>query len=276
MNVRLTLVSCMSLLLVACGTAPATNAPTTVPVSAPTAAPFASTTAAYPAPAAVPNPTTAAYPAPPQAGNTQCNHPFYPVSATANWQYRSTTTGLAPSTFTLSDSNITANSFTEHRDFTTLQTDNGWSCAADGSLASTQFGNLNTGSTQFQLQTTKNTGVTIPAPKDWQVGTTWNNAYEVKGTMQLSGNTANAQGSIEVTYKIVSQESVTVPAGTYNAFKVTSDTTMKLSVTSGAATVPFNISTAATSWFAPNVGMVKSQSSTQGIDTALELTAFTP
>ena len=238
--------------------------------------PFATSTAAYPAPAAVPNPTTAAYPAPPQAVNTQCNHPFYPVSTTAKWQYRSTTTGLAPSMFTLSDTDITANSFTEHRDFTTLQTDNGWRCAADGSLASTQFGNLNTGSTQFQLQTTRNTGVTIPAPKDWKVGTTWNNAYEVKGTMQLSGDTANAQGSIDVTYKIVAQESVTVPAGAYNAFKVTSDTTMKLSVTSGAATVPFNISTSATSWFAPNVGMVKTQTSTQGIDTTLELTAFTP
>ncbi|MCA1553040.1 MAG: hypothetical protein LC737_01545, partial [Chloroflexi bacterium] len=275
------------LLCAACGYTQAPSVPTTAPTNAPTAVPtsvavsVATATSAAPTAAATTRPTLAATTAattsaPSQSGvSAACNHPYYPVSATATWEYRNTTTGLPPSNFTQSETNVGANGFTEHRVFQNLVTDNTWRCDSTG-LISTQFGNLSFTQGQFQMQTTKNTGVTIPPPSDWKVGTAWNYSYEIKGTMTAAGNAVNAQGTVDVSNKIVGQESVTVPAGTYNALKVESATGMKLSIVTGSVNMPMSIDTKSNIWFAQNVGMVKTQADAQGLVSTVELISFKP
>ena len=262
MSARCILFALLALVLAACGsTAPTVPAGSTPP---------GATTNSTGAPARTPSP------APSPTASTQCSNPYYPVSASAQWQYRSTTGGLAPATYTQTVTAITSNSFTEHREFAALKTDNVWNCAADGSLSSTQVGNLSANTGQFQLQTTKNTGMTIPAAKDWKVGASWSNSYEVKGTILMRGVSANATGSVELSFSVVAQESVTVPAGTYDAMKVASTSTMKLRVNANGVELPVDVVATSTQWYAQNVGMVKTQTSTQGIDSAVELLSFTP
>ncbi len=249
------------------------STPTPVPPTAtipPTAAPTATRAAA-----ATPTATTVATVTRAPDVSTTCNHPYFPIKANAKWQYRTQVTGIAPSTYTVTFLNITANAFTEHREFSTgLTTDVRWNCSAEG-LASTQFANLTTPSSQFKFEYVKSNGVMIPPANRWVAGTSWNFSYEVKGQMISRGAPVNAQGTIEIGNRIVGPESVTVPAGKYNAVKVDQTFKMKLNVTVSGVAVPTEISFNGNSWFVQNVGMVKS-TSTDPVVSTVELISFTP
>ena len=60
-----------------------------------------------------------------------------------------------------------------------------------------------------------------------------------------------------MTSTVVGEESVSVPAGSYTAMKISQHTALDLSVTVRDFSAPMNISFESTSWFARGVGMVK-------------------
>jgi hypothetical protein len=282
MKIRWFVLLILLVLLTACDSG-GNVAPTTTPPTAPTATalpPTATPLPPTPTPTPIlptatpvsPTPTTAS-----SAATGACNNPYYPVKANAQWKYRVTyqTGGLAPSEFTQSYTNITANGFTERRVFPNLTVENGWTCSSEGLLAA-QFANLNTGGpSQFKFETLKSSGVTVPAAATLKVGATWNNGYEVKAQISTGNTTNQAQGKITQAHKIVGQESVTVPAGTYNAFKVETDFSMALSIVVGGVTVPTNFNFKVTSWFAPNVGLVKSVTASEALAATTELQSLT-
>jgi hypothetical protein len=58
-------------------------------------------------------------------------------------------------------------------------------------------------------------------------------------------------------FSAIGNESVTVPAGTFDALKVTVNVTLNVDATYEGITLPVSFSGDYTYWFAPNVGWVK-------------------
>jgi hypothetical protein len=99
-------------------------------------------------------------------------------------------------------------------------------------------------------------------PAELAVGTEWSSHTKVKmNTSETSTIGRLMNGAVvttDITNKVLAEESVTVPAGTFNAFKI--QQTVKLQQT--LAGRPVNTETVSTSWFVKNVGSVKMQSGT--------------
>ncbi len=180
---------------------------------------------------------------------------------------------MPPTNYTLTYTNVSANSFVDHRVFNNLTIDNTWTCTKDGLVASQVANAAFLTASQFKLETLKTTGVTIPPANGWKIGRIWSNEYTIKGTMVTNGQSMTAQGPIEIMNKITTQGSVTVPAGTFNTFQV--DETLKSNLTAnlGLIDVPVNFDYTSTSWYAENVGLVKTVT-TGTIASVTELTSF--
>lgn len=247
-------------------------APTSPPASAATAtsipptvgpSPTTAPTNTVPPPTATLAPTTAASsPITVAAASTggNCDNVYYPVHQGATWVYKTTLSSTAPITTTESDSNVTSTSFVR-----TITSNKGaiqlhWTCTASGLTQ----GELNPGnaSLSFHLKVLKASGITLPPADQWTAGKTWKATYQV--TMQSSPVAGAAAavvtggGTMTMTDKILGKESVTVPAGTYDAWKVSSTLVENLSMKMNGRAVPVKTQIAGTNWYARNVGEVKS------------------
>ncbi|HKV42820.1 MAG TPA: hypothetical protein VJX67_26715, partial [Blastocatellia bacterium] len=168
--------------------------------------------------------------------------------------------GIHPYSYTVTFGDITAHSFKRHQESSNgLQLDSTWQCQSDG-LAAMQYGDLSMPETRLKLDTQRAGGVTLPSAAKWQKGAKWSNSYEVTGQMSLGGpRPVDVQGTISVANEIVAEETVTVPAGTYDAFKVVSTITQDLSLRNTRA-APIRMSFGSSSWYVKDVGMVKALS----------------
>lgn len=198
------------------------------------------------------------------SGETKCGVPYYPVRAGLEKQYRVTyERNAAPTaTYTETYANITPDSFTLRYQFPELSVDTGWNCAPEGMVA-LEYGKLDFSrqATNFKMETLGRTGVTVPAAERWRVGEEWRSSYEIRTEIAgPQGASGRGSGTIEITNRVVAREQVSAPAGSYDALKVESTMAMKLTVRVGQMTVPTNTNVRNTTWFAENVGMVKSVS----------------
>jgi hypothetical protein len=285
---RLTILTLLILALAACGgssdtpagagDAPpatdavlATEAPTAVPSPTPEATPTTEPTATAtdtpvaavePTPTPEPEPTATATAEPTAATGTGemsglCGNPFFPIVEGASWTYN--TTGAGASTYTRSVAEVRDNGFTlTHTTSgspTVLRID--YECTEDGLVSGTLGGLPAAGG--FSLKVTGFSGTNFPPADQWQVGNTWTASYTVEGNGSVGGIEANASGTIDLSYEIVGQESVDVPAGTFDAFKVDSTLTEQLTMSAAGATVPMDLAINSTDWYAKDVGQVKSQ-----------------
>jgi hypothetical protein len=69
-------------------------------------------------------------------------------------------------------------------------------------------------------------------------------------------------------------ESVTVEAGTFDAMRVDCKTTMKITITMQETPIETALTLDGVSWYAQNIGMVKSTSTGEGIDSTIELVLY--
>lgn len=240
------------------------TAPTATPEDTSTPAPFI----AHETPAATSTMTLQSAPA------VACYNGFYPVSPDARWEYR-VTADATPSTYDKSIVRMAPDSFTEHRVFNSTATDNAWTCTIDG-LRSEEFGNLQVhGQTQYKFNTTSGTGVTIPAEDRWFVGNAWSSRYDIAGQLEQSGVTFTGTGTVTLENRIGAEDPVTVPAGTFNAFRVDSTITLRLTP-SGLFAIPVTVTLSQYSWYARDTGMVRSMLSMNGATAVTELVSYTP
>lgn len=185
----------------------------------------------------------------------KCDHPFYPVQEGWVWTYRSSPSG---ETHTISTSGVTNTGFTQRYAFKSFSFESQWRCDAKG-LAQPEY--VQPGSVQglqMNFKTKKASGVVIPPTLS--VGTTWTYSYEVSGEAKRQTLTIRMNQSVSVTNKIVGQESVSVPAGKFSAFKVESTLTQQGTMSIGGREQPLNLNVKTTSWYAQGVGLVKSVS----------------
>lgn len=266
--------------LTACGGS-STDEPTAAPAAPevaaateqPTAAPAAPTATAKPAPTEAPTATEAAVPtdtpeptatteptrAPEAAGDmsSNCNNPFFPVVEGASWTYN--TTGASESSYTRAFSEVSEEGFvmTHITEGSPVVLSTDYKCGEDG-LSSGTLGGLPGADGGFSMQVTSFNGVNFPPADQWKTGAIWDVSYTVEGGGTIQDIEATATGDVALSYEIVDQESVTVPAGTFDAYKVNSTLAQKLTMSMNGMEVPVEFTINSVDWYAKDVGQVKS------------------
>lgn len=212
-----------------------------------------------------------AAPAQAVAAKAPCDNSFIPIKAGAKWTYAVKNNVTAPLTEVNTITGVGADTFT-------ISVDTGdkvawtetWTCTTDGLLQLQNNGGalsaMASGPDGTATVTTKsNTGITLPLnPK---TGDTWTQSTEV----QIDGGAVHVTEKSTSTYKAVGMESVTVPIGTFDAMRVDGTVQAVVSYADGKS-MPVNGTLS--SWWVRGKGMVKASSSTDSIDSEVELQSY--
>ena len=208
---------------------------------------------------------------PTETGN--CKNKYLPVIAGTTWNY--TVTGPTTDTFTRSITSASKNGFTDQDVFGSGVTRKGdWNCGEDGSITSLAVGDsasVQTEDVSLELQTDAFLGRSLPG--EINAGDSWQHSATLEG--KLTGDE-----SIPTSTLVNSQctaagvESVTVPAGTFDAIRVDCQVKMDTTVSFPEFPVNTSMSLSGTSWYAEGVGMVKSTTTGGGMDSTTELTSY--
>jgi hypothetical protein len=191
-----------------------------------------------------------------------CANPLFPVEPGASWTYSSTGSLSGSYSFTNTITDVREDGFT-----LTTKTDGNdlsqeWVCRPEG-LASPALGNgigvgISTLGVQMDLATSNVQGVILP--RTVSPGDQWPYSLDFDGTMQYNQYAAGTQGTATFTFNAIGEESITVPAGTFNAMKIHVDMTLDMQVTYSGLKIPAQFTSGSDIWFAPGVGWVKAAS----------------
>jgi hypothetical protein len=193
------------------------------------------------------------------AEQSLCTNLYYPVRQGATWTYKSTGGPAGEYSFTDTITSVRENGFTLSTQISDLTREQEWTCTAEG-LSALQLGGapaamLNSQNIHLNLNVNNVTGVTFPSQIN--LGNQWQQNLDVTGNVTAFNEEAEATGSVQISFNAVGNESVTVPAGTFEALKVEVDVALNLDATYEGITLPVSFTGDYTYWFAPNVGWVK-------------------
>jgi hypothetical protein len=206
-----------------------------------------------------------------------CANPLSPVTVGATWNYAMS--GVTSDTFVRSITAVHAQGFTDQDVFASGVTRTGeWKCSAGALVALNPNGgttaSVQTTDVDANFQTTLLDGVTLPAAVN--AGDTWAQNITIEGTQNLNGTDVISKNAAAFTCTAGGIESVSVPAGSFDAQRVECQVDMTITVTMNGIEVPTTFTSTSTAWYAPGVGMVKAESvSTDMGNSTLELTGYT-
>jgi hypothetical protein len=207
-----------------------------------------------------------------------CDQPFSPSRPGWEWQYR--VSGERSSTYSIRKTNITDSSYIQVRQGPTGKEESSYRCTPEG-IFPVDFGTQGGGRVEagaqpvsYDLEVVKVTGVAIPDYDRWAVGSSWKLVLEVRGTGQQGPLRFNIGGTLETTYRVVAQETVSTPAGRFTAFRLQTTFVTRIRANAGPLSIPFNFESQGTSWYAENVGLVKSIQKTRDGENVTELIAL--
>ena len=204
-----------------------------------------------------------------------CANPLYPVLAGANWTYQ--LTGTTNATLNRRINTVSADGFEDQDSFDSGPVRTGkWNCAAGALTALDPVGDLTAtvqnGAQMSSFGTTTNEGVSLPA--GIAAGTTWTQTVSITGTVTLNGKSDDADNNTSLSCTADGMDHVVVPAGAFDAMKVTCQNSVQITITTDLATIPVPpIEFTSENWYAPNVGLVKSVAS-GGISTTTLLLSY--
>jgi len=191
-----------------------------------------------------------------------CANAYYPVREGATWNYTITSDFAGDQNWTDTISSVRDDGFTLTSVYDELTRTQEWACKPEGLLALQMgggpAGTLTMSAAQLTVETQNVTGVTYPA--ELSAGSQWSQSHEFMGTMDIAGQAAEAEGNEQADFTAIGVESVTVPAGTFDAMKVEVQTTININSTFQGVTIPVTFTGTTTSWYAHGVGWVKSVS----------------
>lgn len=209
-------------------------------------------------------------------GSAACSNPLYPVVVGASWIYKFN--GAAPGDFTRSITAVNVDGFFDQDVFTSGITRTGeWKCNAGALIALDPNGGstaaVQSSTIDSTFKTTEMDGVTLPA--NINLGDSWTQNFTIEGTEIIRGMAVASKNQTAYSCTAGGSESVTVVAGTFNAVRMDCQTNISITITLNGADVPTNINTTSTVWYAPGVGMVKSDNVVSGSgNNTIELTAY--
>ena len=227
---------------------------------------------------AVPAPTEAtaqATAAPDLPASDACNNPYLPIVEGATWSYN--LAGPIPDTYVHSILSVEADGFTEQDVFGTGVTRQGkWKCEEGNLIALTPSGggsaNVETEGVTVDFQTTSLEGITLPASIN--PGNTWTQSLLLEGTQTINDETFPASNQTTQVCTATGLESVTVPAGTFDAMWVDCQITMNLSLGMSDPPTQMTLDLSNSNWYATNIGLVKTVSTGEGLDSVIELVSY--
>ena len=189
-----------------------------------------------------------------------CANTYYPIRPGATWTYKSTGGPAGEYSFTDTITAVGQDSFTLTTQIGGLTNIQDWNCTPEG-LVAHQLGGapaamLNSQGIQLALNATNASGVVFPSQING--GDSWQHTLDVAGIVTVAGEEAEATGTAQMNFTAEGNESVTVPAGTFDALRIQVDTTLNVSASYEGITLPVTFTGAHTYWFAPGVGWVKS------------------
>ncbi len=193
------------------------------------------------------------------AAQSLCTNAYYPVREGAIWNYQSTGGPAGEYSFTDTITSAREDGFTLSTQIGGLTRTQEWTCQPEG-LAALQLGGapaamLSSQNIQLNLNVTNSSGVTFPSQMN--VGDQWQQSMDVSGNVTAFNEEAEATGTAQMNFAAVGNESVTVPAGTFDALKVNVDVTLNINAAYGGITLPVTFSGKYTYWFVQGVGWVK-------------------
>lgn len=205
-----------------------------------------------------------------------CTNPYLPVIVGAAWTYQ--LSGYTSDTYTHTILSADADGFIEQDAFASGVTRQAeWRCENGNLIAlnppSGNSANVAAEGVETDFETTALEGITIPAVIN--AGDTWSQSLTLEGTQTINGTVIPAKNQLTHTCTAIGIESVTVPAGTFDAMRVDCNTNMDITMTMNGTDIQAPISLAGTNWFAPDVGLVKSATTGSDLDSVSELVTFT-
>jgi hypothetical protein len=211
----------------------------------------------------------------PSESHSPCENPYLPVVTGAAWNYQ--LTGPIPDTFTRSIIGVEGDKFTDQDTFGTGVTrQSNWVCDNGNLTALNPAGGgssaVDVDNYSADFQATQSSGVTIPltiAPGD-----AWTQTITLEGKHTISGTEIPTKTDFSNSCKAVGIESVTVPAGVFDAVRIECETVMNITITMNDSPIQQNITILGANWYAENVGLVKTFSATNGVESTIELTSY--
>ncbi len=132
-----------------------------------------------------------------------------------------------------------------------------------------------TGNEQMTVKTVRAAGQYVP--RDLHVGSEWTNSYEVEATntnpIAIRMGFGTTHMTIDTKNKAVSEEKVTVPAGTFTAIKVESVNNTSTVLGAGKPASTFAITSYL--YFVRGKGLVKTETVSNGVTMGVEATKIT-
>ena len=205
---------------------------------------------------------------------TLCDNQYFPNTLGDTWDYTGNTSATGAYTRMDTITNLGEKSFTVQSNISGVSYNVDYSCTEAGLVAVNPIQQylgaiLSSLNGQVSLNLVSNSGISLPSKIS--PGDTWQQVVEWEGSAQgLSTN-----GRLIFDYTAAGYETVTIPSGTFDTLRV--NTSIRIEVSD------FNIkygSYEITNWMAPNLGIIKSQGSSNvpnvEFSDNLELTRFTP
>jgi hypothetical protein len=149
-----------------------------------------------------------------------------------------------------------------------------WTCSAAG-IVSYDFGSFSVSSLGevASIEVVESSGVFLPAADLLVPGYSWPENYTLTMNVSAEGTELEFTMTSAGTWTAVGTETVTVPAGTFEALRV--DGTENITMSGVMGMEPVNIGVNSTYWYAEGVGMVRYAVSSEGTDSGGQLTGYT-
>jgi hypothetical protein len=208
------------------------------------------------------------------AGQTACDHAYFPMRAGSSWTYSSAN---GPMTWTVTDVQGDTESASADMSWSmsSLSGTYHWQCDPSG-LVSYQFGSLS--SSEFgaigNYTVTDHSGVFFPAADLLQPGYAWNSNYGLSYEFTAGGQTVPTIATAAESFTVAGTDPVTVGGQTVDGVQIEHSLEMDIQINMPGMTVPAtHLSDSGTIVLGRGVGMVRWTNSAGGGST-IELTSY--
>lgn len=196
---------------------------------------------------------------------------YFPVVSGASWTY-----AMQGGQMTQSITDVRSDSFTVRMDMdlggTAESTEVTYTCGPDGGIRTGGFSpdllDPDMG-IDVEIEVLEQDGNDLPA--DWTVGHSWPTYVELQMIMRVEGMPVTSTMTTDTVSTIVGIESVTVPAGTFEALRMSTEGTVTTMTSMMGIQIPFTVDSDSSIWFVEGVGMVLNISE----DSRMELISYT-
>ncbi|GAB4498943.1 MAG: hypothetical protein OHK003_12970 [Anaerolineales bacterium] len=192
--------------------------------------------------------------------NEFCDNPLFPVKSNASWTYFSKGGPNGDFSYTDTITEIRQGGFVLTSQFPTLALTQEWLCTPEGYVAQ-QLGGGTTASVSMQnmisdFKTIQISGLSLP--RTIAPGMQWQYILTMQGLVAMPGEQTQSPGTFFLDMHEVGSESITIPAGTFEATKIQAAFNANIDVDFQGSLVRYTINGSSILWYAPGVGFIKS------------------